>query len=70
VEPAGDHQVDDEEEPALEREHDALSDPPQALDLPARGLRERRIHRAEKKRAPDPHGVQPPLNDPASSASR
>jgi hypothetical protein len=55
--------MQDEKKPALELEDNALADPPKALDPPALRLGERRIHRAEKKRALDPHRVEPLPDD-------
>jgi len=47
AEAAGDHQVDDEEALAFEREDDALPDPPHADDARAGDRVERRIDRPE-----------------------
>ena len=51
VEAAGDHQVDDDEELALEREDDALAQAAEPHDGPALDLGHRRIDRAEDERA-------------------
>src|SRR4029077_5454896 len=51
AEAAGDHQMDDEEELAVEFEHDALAEAADGVDVPAFQLGRRRIERAEDKRA-------------------
>ena len=58
VEPARDHEVDHEEEVALEREDDALAHAAHALDVLPRGRRERRVDGAEHERASQPDAQQ------------
>ena len=63
VKSAGDHQVDDEEELPVERDHDAFSEAAQARHPPAdRGV-ERRIDRAEQERARQAHPLEPGPDD-------
>ena len=58
AEPAGDHQVDDEEQLALEREDDPLAQAPEALHPAAGDLGGRRAHRAEHERVPDGEALE------------
>jgi hypothetical protein len=60
TEPSRDHQVQDEEQVALEREDDALSQAAEAGHDAPRGLRERRRRRPEEERRAEPDALEPP----------
>ena len=62
VEPARDHQVQDEKEPALENEDDPLPDAAQRHDFAPLGVAEGRRNRAQKKRAREAHGLETPAD--------
>jgi len=51
VQASGDHEVEDQEQIALEREHDPLPEAAQPDDAPALGAGDRRGDRAEEERA-------------------
>ena len=55
VKAARDHQMEDEEEVALELEDDALADPAESDDASSHRLRERRVDRADEERRAEPH---------------
>ena len=62
-EPARDHQVDHEEEPALEPDSDPFADAAQLGDRASLGLLQRRVPRAERDRA-DAHRLEGRSEDP------
>jgi len=53
AQPSGDHEMDDDEEVAFERQHDALAEPLDPDDELALDRRDRRRHRAEQERVTD-----------------
>src|SRR3972149_4641891 len=57
-EAAGDHEMHDQEQVALELDDDALADPPDSGDALALGGRYRRVEGAEDDRAPDPDALE------------
>src|SRR5262249_57146859 len=59
VQPPGDHQVQDEEEVAVELEHDPLPQPAEPGDEPAGRRRERRVDRAQEERVREPDDADP-----------
>ncbi len=63
VEPAGHHQVEDEEETALQLEDDAFSEPPEAQHATSLGARQRRRDGAQEKRAAEPDRLEPLPDD-------
>jgi len=63
VQPARNHQVQDQEQISLEREDDSLADPSQREDPAAAGLPERRSDRAQQKRARQPHRLESLTDD-------
>ena len=63
AQPAGDHQVDDEEELALEREDDALAEPLDADDNLAFDRGNRRRHRAQQERMADADALETVADD-------
>ncbi len=69
VEPAGDHQVQDEPEVAVEADGDPLPEAADLADRPAVGRLHGRLERPEQERAPDPHGasVSPTIRRPSAS---
>ncbi len=58
VEPARDHEVQRQEQLAVEREHDPLPQPADRGDAPPLHLREGRIGRAEQERTPQPDALE------------
>ena len=64
VQPAGDHQVEDEEEVVVEREDDALAEPRDASDHLPLDRAERRRRRSHQKRADQPNAVDRLADDP------
>src|SRR5262249_33016549 len=63
VEAARDHEVQDQEEVLLEREHDALADPFDARHSLAASLRDRRRDRPQEKRASEADLLEPLADD-------
>jgi len=63
VEPAGDHEVQDEKEIALQPDDDALAEATEPRDAPARGRRERRIDGAEQEGIREAHALQTRAGD-------
>ena len=63
LEAAGDHQVNDEEQVALELPHEPLAKPPEGDDLLAVGLIDRRIEGADEERAGEPDALEPLTDD-------
>ena len=63
VKPAGDHQVDDDEQLTLEREDDALPQAAEPHHGPALDLGHRRIDRAEDERARQTEPLERPPED-------
>jgi hypothetical protein len=58
VEAAGDHEVEREEQIALEREDDPLPEPPHRQDPPPLRRRDGRFGRAQEERAPEPDTLE------------
>ena len=58
AQPPGDHQVDHEEELALEADHDALAEPAQLDHAPTGEGLDRRLDRAQHEHAAQPHAVE------------
>ena len=63
AQPAGDHQVNDQEEVVVEHEHDALADAAHAADDLAVSGVERRIDGAQDERAEEPDPLEAPADD-------
>jgi len=64
VEPPGDHQVQHQEQIALEADHDALAEAREPDDTAAGRRRDRRIDRAKQERAREPHALEGRAHDP------
>ena len=66
---SGDHQVQHQEELALEADHDALAQPPEARDPPADEAREGRLDGAQQERAGQPDRLQRLAQDAGREAA-
>ena len=64
VQTAGDHEMHDQEQSALEPDHDPLPHPPELDRGPAAGRRDRRIDGLEEERARDPDPLELLAEDP------
>ena len=70
VQPAGDHQVQDEEQVAVELEDDALAEPAEAADDLALGGVQRRVEGADQERVDDAHPLQGLARRPGGAGTR
>jgi hypothetical protein len=64
MQPAGDHQVQHGEIVVLEHENDALAEAAHVPDRAPGEVGDRRVRRAEQKRAADPQPVEPRADQP------
>ena len=63
AQPPGDHQVQHDEQGALELEHDTLAQAPKTPDLPSLRRGDRRAHAAKDERIEEPDAFQRPSGE-------